>query len=230
MTELIRNEPFAAGGSLAPDGTQTWMVRPDLSCYAVASPFGAAPIAARVVLEGTAEALNQPSVYRSSIEKPACSRLRGAILAASQAWDPAWQGTAGSPALGTTLAAILVDTDYAAVAHIGDCRVLQLREGAAIRRTTDHLARTREGRTAVDRIVGPNSNPHVEAWPVAPGDIFLLTAEVHYVVSEKEVLAHLARHPNLASPVNDLIELAGRRGGRDYPTAVAVRVPDAARR
>ena len=225
MKELIRKTPLAAGASLAPDGTQTWMARPDLSCYAVASPFGAAPIAARVVLEGTVEALHQPSVYRSKIEKPACARLRGAILAASQAWDPSWHASSTSPGLGTTLAAMLVDTDYAAVAHIGDCRVLQLRDGAAIRRTTDHLARTREGRTTVDRIVGPNSNPHVEAWPTAPGDTVLLTAEVHYVVSEKEILASLARHPNLSSAINDLIELAGRRGGRDYPTAVAVRIP-----
>ena len=220
MNELIRQSPPAAGGSLAPEGAQAWLVRPDLSCYAVASPFGGAPIAARVVLDGTVDALGQPSAYRSTIEKPACARLRGAILAASQAWDPSSTG------LSTTLAAILLETDHAAVAHIGDCRVLQLRAGAALRRTTDHLVRTREGRTMVDRIVGPNSNPHVEAWPTTPGDIFLLTAEVHYVVSEKEVLASLARHPNLSSAINDLIELAGRRGGRDYPTAVAVRVAE----
>jgi serine/threonine protein phosphatase PrpC len=200
------------------------MVRPDLNCYAVASPFGATPIAARVVLEGTASALGQPSAYRSNIEKPACSRLRGAILAASQAWDPSLYGSATSPATGTTLAAILLDADHAAVAHIGDCRILQLRGGAALRRTTDHLTRTREGRTMVERVVGPSINPHVEAWPTAPGDIFLLTAVVHYVVSEKEILASLTRHPDLPAAISDLIELAGRRGHRDYPTAVAVRV------
>jgi len=68
-----------------------------------------------------------------------------------------------------------------------------------------------------------DSNPEVVSWDVMNDDTFILTAGVHDVVSDDELLEVLATSPDFVAAVARLLEIASLRGARDDLTVLLAR-------
>jgi serine/threonine protein phosphatase PrpC len=181
--------------------------------------------AAAAAVDGIVEALSLRSVVESQFENRGCAGLRAAILASGERWEVRLREEPELRRLPATLAAVVLAHGNAAVAHQGDCRIILIRQGVVCCRTTDHVQRTDDGRRVVTRHFGAQSNPEVHAWEIAADDLLLLTAGVHDVLSEDEVVRCIGPAGPLADQIDDLVERAKRRGGKDPLTALALRIP-----
>ena len=210
-------------GTEPPGELPTWLVEPDLHLYAIASPFAGSTLAAHVALEATAASLAASPPVTSTLERRECAQLRTAIVSAEARW---FERVAADPSLhgqGATFAAVFLAGGHASVAHLGDCRVHQIRDSQILRKTADHTAQTSSGRRALLRAIGLDSNPHVVSWDAKDEDTFLLTAGVHDLMSEHELLEVVQTSPDPAHATARLLEVASLRGARDYLTALIVR-------
>jgi serine/threonine protein phosphatase PrpC len=193
-----------AGGSRGPPETDVGHVRllqrPALGLFAVAHGLGASAVAAELtveILEGSVRA-SRALAREGPTADSSSALLDAAIQNAQAAWaarvnmDPSLDG------VGSTLVAVLRDTGEIAVAHLGDCAALVLRQGVVVRRTLNHTLR-REckesagqdlGAGEFDRVVlraiGMPQDPEVQTWKVAPDDVVLLTAGVHDLLSDPD--------------------------------------------
>jgi len=213
------------GGAKPPGDVATWIARPNLGFYAVATPIGASFVGALFALDATSKALEQPEPLPARLEPAHCARLRSAVLNTEAAWakrvhaDRALRGT------GATMASILFDVERVAVGHLGDCRVYQARKGRFIRQTVDHRLADLQHRRVIVRGIGLGSNPEVVSWDAEPGDCFLLSGGVHDLVTDEELLALLlALSPPLAA--QQMLSLATARGAIDCQTVLIVPSPD----
>ena len=122
---------------------------------------------------------------------------------------------------GTTVSALLIVGDRAAVSHVGDSRVYQIREGALTQITKDQAY---EGR--LFQAVGYSKAIEVETHEVQvqAGDAFVLTTDgVTNEVDDDRIFGVVGRvAPEAAA--HELTALANRHGGRDNATAVVVSV------
>jgi len=151
--------------------------------------------------------------------------MPGWIVAAVQAAHlaVAEDGRADPPSerRGTTVSALLTVGDRAAVGHVGDSRVYQIREGALTRVTEDQAY---EGR--LFQAVGYGKAIEVETHEVQvqAGDAFVLTTDgVTNEVDDDRIFGVVGRvAPEAAA--RELTALANRHGGRDNATAVVVSV------
>ncbi len=109
---------------------------------------------------------------------------------------------------------------HAAVAHLGDCRVHQIRNGKFHRKTIDHVLVSSTGRRVLARGIGLGSNPHVVSWDIEIGDVFLLSGGVHDVVTDNELLEVLGTSVDLAEAACRLLDLASLRATRDDLTVL----------
>jgi len=211
------------GGTRPPHEPPTWLVRPDPQLYAIASPLGGSTLAARLALEATSASLAASPSVRSTLERFECAQLRAAILSTEAPWresvlaDPSLRGQ------GATFAAVFLAGGHASVAHLGDCRVHQVRNGKLHRKTVDHTFLSDRGRRGLVRGIGLDSNPEVVSWDVMNDDTFILTAGVHDVVSDDELLEVLATSPDFVAAVARLLEIASLRGARDDLTVLLAR-------
>jgi serine/threonine protein phosphatase PrpC len=208
------------GGSKPPGDAATWIARPDLGFYAVATPIGASSVGALFALDATSKAIEQQERVPARLEPAHCARLRSAISSTEAAWARRVQADVALRGTGATLVSILFDVDRVAVGHLGDCRVYQTREGRFIRQTLDHRLAAQHRRVIV-RGIGLGSNPELVSWDVEPGDCFLLSGGVHDLVADEELLALLlASPPRLAA--EQMLSLATARGATDCQTVLIV--------
>lgn len=210
-----------AGGTNPPGGEQNWIARHDLGFFAVAGPIGRSSRAAAFALKETAERLANVDVTRSSLEPASCGRLRSAILGADALWAERVRANEQDRGLAAGFAGIVLSAGLAAVAHLGDCRAYQLRQRRFIRQTTDHRLEDSRHRRVITRAFGMGSNPEVVPWELKPGDVFLLTAGVHEIVTDEELLAAvLATAPEHA--IRSILDVASSRGGTDNQTVLVI--------
>lgn len=211
-----------AGGQQPPHGETTWIVRPDLGFFAVAAPVGQWPTGAAFALAAAAQALSQsgPSSH-ATLEPRHCAKLRAAILGADTEWAARVRSDDRLRGVGAAFAGILLDTDRVAVGHAGDCRVYQIRQERFIRRTIDHGVSDARDRRVIVRGIGLGSKPEVVSWDTLPGDLFLLTAGVHDLVSDDELLVALAKSTSRHA-IEAILDLAMSRGATDYQTILLV--------
>src|SRR5262245_4645618 len=134
------------GGSPPSNEPPTWIARSDLGLFAIASPCGGSRAAALHTLDAIATHVAEAPPDASRLEALECSRLRAAILAADAQWVERASADKGLRGVGTALAAVLQVGNRAAIAHLGDCRVHQLREGRIERATQDHVLPHPSGR------------------------------------------------------------------------------------
>jgi len=145
--------------------------------------------------------------------------------------------------MGTTLAALWLRGEEAALAHAGDSRLYLLRGGRLHPLTLDHSivgervargeisaeqARTHPSRHVITRAVGvvPWVEPDVCALHAGPGDLFVLCSDgISSQICDGEILRCLeTREVGLAGAAEALVALANERGGDDNATVVLVRV------
>ncbi len=144
--------------------------------------------------------------------------------------------------MGTTVTSLLLLTEGAMVAHVGDSRAYRLRGNRFEQLTFDHslaweikaAGQLPEGmstdhipKNIITRSLGPNATVSVDLegpFPLATGDTFLLCSDgLSGPVTDEEIGTILASMPP-DEAVRSLIDLANLRGGPDNITAVVARV------
>lgn len=143
--------------------------------------------------------------------------------------------------MGTTLTGVTFAAGHAFVAHVGDSRCYQIRDGVITQLSKDHtlveemvragvLSReesaTSPMRHILSRSVGIEQNVAVDlmAVPTKPGDIFILCSDgLANVVKPSEILDMVLGN-FLRDVPRKLVALANQRGGPDNITVVVLAV------
>jgi serine/threonine protein phosphatase PrpC len=143
--------------------------------------------------------------------------------------------------MGTTVAAILITSAIAAVAHVGDSRVYLLRDNTLQALTKDHSFGAEQLRAGVSeeavrqlpnknfltRALGPNLEvePEISEVCVHDGDSFLLATDgLVGPVTDNEILRILEMYPSNEDACRCLIEAAKNNGSNDNISCVLVRL------
>lgn len=142
--------------------------------------------------------------------------------------------------MGTTLVAVVLDSDTLAVGHVGDSRLYRLRKGELELLTRDHSllqefidkglytpeeARQKVARNILTQALGLEEAVRIDIgeFPLQAGDRYLLCSDgLHEMVSDNEISALLGRAQPLPEVCNTLIELANAKGGKDNITVVII--------
>jgi protein phosphatase len=212
----------------------------DLGLYAVADGVGggaAGEVASRLGLDTVRAVLGDPTLPNAAGLRlvAAVEHANTCVRAAGQA-DRAWAGMA------TTLTAMLVRGNAAAIAHVGDTRAYRLRGRRLDPLTDDHTlmdaciqvgiltpaeAAVSEMRHVITRAIGAEDTVEVDMRLVAvePGDALLLCSDgLHGEVSDDEIAAVLLKEPDPTRAAAELVKRANDRGGLDNVTVVLLRI------
>ncbi len=145
-----------------------------------------------------------------------------------------------SMGIGTTLTVGCVRDGALIIAHVGDSRCYGARQGVFTRLTEDHSveneARLRRAkgevvyyheanRNALTRCIGQPTPPDVDliTYPLQAGDRFIFCSDgVTRMLPDSELGSLLMKFPDPKAAIDDIVNLAVRRGGPDNATAVAV--------
>ena len=172
--------------------------------------------------------------------RAACRVLEGAIQAATYMVFAIAELERDKSGMGTTITAALVVGASLVIGQVGDSRIYQIREDRAIQVTEDHTliawqikqgiisadeARTSPHRNVITRAVGNRDYVEVDTSVISimPGDRYLLCSDgLHGYLQCDEI-------PSIASlggdrAVDEFIETANARGGRDNITAIVVEI------
>jgi protein phosphatase len=147
--------------------------------------------------------------------------------------------------MGTTLVALLVDGEQAALAHVGDSRAYRVSRGRLDLLTSDHTwvaeqvhagnlseeqARTHPFKSVVTRALGGDREVSVEVaeLDLEPGDVYLLCSDgLTGMVDDDAIRRHLTGASSLEEACRSLVFEANRSGGKDNITALLLAVEEA---
>jgi len=167
------------------------------------------------------------------------SFLRDAIAFSNeQVFLAALKGT-GSPGMGTTLTAVIVDeaSGKAYIGHVGDSRAYLLSQGVMKQITEDHSvtgelvrqgtiteedAMRHPGRNVLTKALGTGRRLEVSTYQerIARGDVILLSTDgLTSLVTASEIQG-LITHAPRDEVAENLVELANSRGGYDNATVI----------
>jgi len=143
--------------------------------------------------------------------------------------------------MGTTLSLLLLTPTAAFIAHVGDSRIYMIREGKYRLATHDHTfvaAMVKQGKMTEEqaqrsrysnvllRAVGPHDYVQVDTRILRHkiGDVFLLCSDgLHGYLQDGE-LTNFVDVQDLPKSLDNLIQMALDRGGKDNITGIIVRV------
>lgn len=143
--------------------------------------------------------------------------------------------------MGTTLSALVLQSDRALIAHVGDSRVYRFRNRSCQRLTIDHtgnqllidsgkLCTDQEGNHCCRHVItqalggcGDLVSVHTRMEPLLSGDRFLLCTDgLHDLVADHEIEDIMARHPLPRAASDALVETAIGKGGYDDITVMVI--------
>ena len=149
--------------------------------------------------------------------------------------------------MGTTLAFLYHQEDFVALVHVGDSRVYRWRGGEMKQVTEDHSfinsqlkaklitpeeAALSSHKNIITRAIGTRQavKPEVRFQDAVAGDVYLLCSDgLSDLVSSDDMGRTLQRNGNdLHRAVDELVDLANERGGKDNITVVLARVEEGA--
>jgi len=145
--------------------------------------------------------------------------------------------------MGTTLTGMLVHKDEAIMAHVGDSRAYQIRDGYISQLTQDHtvvMEEVRKGRMSIEEAryhpqkhvltqalgVAEDVSVDIFTCPLRDGDIYLLCSDgLTDLLTDEEILGLISSKEDAPLPLlaRDLVKAANERGGLDNITVVLVR-------
>ena len=147
--------------------------------------------------------------------------------------------------MGTTLAFLYHQEDFVALVHVGDSRIYRRRDGAMAQVTEDHSfinsqlkaklitpeeAALSSHKNIITRAIGtrPTVKPEVKFHEARAEDVYLLCSDgLSDLVSSDDMGRTLARNgTDLNRAVDELVDLANERGGKDNITVVLARVEE----
>ena len=183
----------------------------------------ASSIAVQATIDHVAHILDE-SVPRDQILKDAVIYAHNLLLD-RQRTDPSSRG------MGTTLTALLINSQSAYVAHVGDSRVYQFRGGHIVFKTTDHSyvgelvqkgdlteeqARLSARSNIITRCLGgrSNSTPEIDGpLPYLKGDRFMLCTDgIWGMMPEPELIKLVAKTPSLSGAADATIIAVDEKG------------------
>jgi protein phosphatase len=143
--------------------------------------------------------------------------------------------------MGTTCTTLVLSSQGAIVAHVGDSRAYRIRGDVIEQITFDHSLQwelirqgvmspaevyEREPRNVITRCLGPEPRVDVDTegpFPVQPGDVYVLCSDgLHGLVSDAEI-GMIGHELGPADACQLLVDLANVRGGNDNITVVVVK-------
>jgi protein phosphatase len=182
-----------------------------------------------------AEPLSEPRA------RAACRVLEGAIQAATYMVFALAELDRDKTGMGTTISAALFAGSAIVIGQVGDSRIYRIRAEEAVQLTEDHTliawqikqglispdeAKLSPHRNVITRAVGNREYVEVDTsvHSVEHGDRYLLCSDgLHGYFHDVEEIASTAALGGEVA-VDQFIELANRRGGRDNITAVLVEI------
>lgn len=164
--------------------------------------------------------------------------LEGAVQAATYLVYGMAEFDSNKAGMGTTISAMMSVCGHVVTAQVGDSRIYRVRKGAAQQLTEDHTlvnwqvkqgliteeeAKVSRQKNVITRAVGNREYVQVDtsALPAERGDQYLICSDGLYSYLREDEISDLACSGGQAS-VEQFINLANRRGGRDNITAVLV--------
>jgi protein phosphatase len=169
-----------------------------------------------------------------------CLDLEAAVQLANRKVLELGQQISPTMGIGTTLTVGCIRDHALLIAHVGDSRCYGARKGVFSRLTEDHsvenearLRRARgdvvyyheSNRNALTRCIGQPTRPEVDliTYPLEAGDRVIFCSDgVTRMLPDSELGTLLMKFPDPKSAIEDIVNLAVRRGGPDNATAVAV--------
>jgi PPM family protein phosphatase len=176
---------------------------------------------------------------------PGRDRLHEAIAEANRLVLERAERDPNLSGMGTTLVALLLESEHALVAHAGDSRCYLLRDGRLHRVTQDHSlvdeqirlgAMTAEEaersplRNVITRAIGTQRSVTEDVVEIEPeaGDVFLLCSDgLTREVNEESIARILGAGSDLEKWAQALVDAANEAGGRDNVTCLIVEVQPA---
>jgi serine/threonine protein phosphatase PrpC len=186
------------------------------------------------------EMLGAPLPFSEEKGRAASRMLEGGVQAATYLLYAMAELDRGMAGMGTTISAMMRFGDHLVLGQVGDSRIYRVRANEPQQLTEDHTliawqlkqglitpdeARVSRQRNVITRAVGSRDYVQVDTsiWDVAVGDSYLLCSDgLHGYLKLEEIPSILSEGGSLA--VNQLIELANGRGGKDNITALVVEV------
>ena len=166
--------------------------------------------------------------------------MREAVMSAHEAITRHAQKNPACMGMGTTLSVMWRGGHYMYIAHVGDSRIYRFRNDELEQITQDHSlveelvrariitreeARTHPRRNIITRALGTQGDnlPDLLAADIKPGDLWLLCTDgLSNNVSTYEMAAILARPGTWEEKLDEMVQIALDRGGRDNITALLV--------
>jgi len=155
-----------------------------------------------------------------------------------------WKRTEESPecaGMGTTMVAIIVSDDRAAIANVGDSRVYLLRNGELTQLTVDDTwvenlirsgaltevqAKTHSMRHVLTQAIGSHDrvDVHTREETLEPGDMLLMTTDgIHGVVEHAALRSMLFACRNVEETVKQVVQAARANGAPDNASCILLR-------
>lgn len=215
----------------------TFLVDTEMGLFLVADGMGghrAGEVASALARETIQQAV------KASTTTPRIAALDEAIRQANARVVQEGMQNRTRKGMGTTIVAIIADTDSVGIAHAGDSRCYLFREGKISRMTRDHSLVEELGgddpavhaalsgySNVITRALGTavDTQPELRREPTKSGDVFLLCSDgLSGVVDEATMTKVLNTESDLTKACQVLIDTANERGGPDNVSAVLVRV------
>lgn len=220
--------------------------RPDFGIFIVADGMGghhdgekAAALTARTVATQITRSIYLPMIMDDDDdERPTIAE---ALTAAAQKANSLVIKEV--PDGGTTLTAVAVVGDLAHIVHVGDSRVYLISRGEIEQITRDHSlvqrlielnqltpdqASDHPQKNVLYRAIGQNDALEVDTLTRRlPADARLLVCSdgLWGIVSEKQILDVVVKHPDPQEACDRLVAIANMNGGTDNITAILLRIP-----
>lgn len=228
-------------------------VNPEQNLFVVADGMGghaAGEIASKVAVDsinefvcltGGDEEITWPFGLDENISYDG-NRLKTAIRFANRKVLEATKEKSEYEGMATTVAAVLVESDAANIAHVGDSRIYLFRDPELVQLTSDHSwvneqiqsgvisadqARSHPLRNVVTRALGgkPDLQVDMQTHRVRAGDVLLLCSDgLTTMLPDDEIARVMAGHAgDLGAAARALVDAANARGGEDNITVLLIK-------
>lgn len=215
------------------------LLAPEHELYAIADGMGgyaAGEVASQLAVDTLRDAFRAGSFGELDEGFPKRgAELMAAIRAANADIRREAQQDESRSGMGTTIVAARFSPgrNRVYVAHVGDSRCYRIRDGELKQLTTDHtlgaIGITGPSANKLSRAVGAFDHVDVDLTvdEPQPGDHYLLCSDGLYkMLLDERIAAIVAASGSLAQAVDELIDSAIERGGRDNITVVLLRVDE----
>lgn len=222
---------------------------PEISLFVVADGMGGhnhGEVASKMAVETTRDSMKRfisgsqkailgkvdPGISERANQMASSVRLANQIIYESAKTKPQYTG------MGTTIDAVLIHKDKAAVAHVGDSRIYLARDGKLTQITQDHSLvedQVRQGllkreeadrshlKNVLTRALGVDEITEVDVMEVdlRAGDLLIgCTDGLNKMVSDDEILKTIPLMKTPKMIADHLVDMANAAGGVDNVTVV----------